>query len=284
MTPRSAQSASFRQVFLRSLTLLRVKRQPVLVGALSFALLSAVTASTMQIAVQRIQSRIGAEADLSWEELQDAVDQKVNAFSEADAMTVVRNFGKRSGPETLTSPDAAAMGFIAEVGPWLLGSFFIDSLILAIACLFFLLLATGGLQTGYESLQRLPGAIVPMLGLCFWFLFRSLVWLPFIGLFIAAYLGPRFILSPVILSSGEAGVFQSLHESMRRTSGRWLTIVLNLLALGALAIAVTWIGLVMIAVASLFSLKLALFAWLFLTMLLAAFAMFFLTMLTALLS
>lgn len=284
MKPRSAQSASFRQVFLRSLTLLRLKRYPVLVGALSFALLAAVTAATVQVAVQRIQSRIGAESGLSWQELQDAVDQRLSAFSEADGMTVVKNFGKQSDPETLTSPDAAAMGFIAEMGPWLLASFFIDSVILALACLFFLLLATGGLQTGYESLQRLPGAMLPMLGLFFWFLFRSLIWLPFIGLFIAAYLAPRFILSPVILSSGEAGVFQSLQESMRRTSGRWLTIVLNLLALAVLAIAVLWIGLIMIAVVSLFSLKLALFAWLFLTMLVAAFVMFFLTMLTALLS
>ena len=261
-----------------------MKRTPVLVGALSFALLAAVVAATMQTLVQVTETRIGSANGMSWEELQDAVDSKLKTLTEADALRVAARF--RDMPETgeIVKPDDAAIAFIAAIGPWLLLSFFVDLLIFWLACVYFLLTATGGLQTGYESLQRLPGMFFPMIGLTIWFSVRTLIWLPFIGLLIAAYLGPRFILSPVILASGEAGVFHSLHESLRRTSGRWAVIALNLLALVALCIAIWWIGLILIAVLSLFSLKLGLFVWLFLVMCTAAFCMFFLTMLTALLS
>jgi hypothetical protein len=60
-----------------------------------------------------------------------------------------------------------------------------------------------------------------MITLCFWIVIRSFVWIPLLGIIIAFFLLPRFILSPYLLLEERKDVMQSVRESIIRTKKSW---------------------------------------------------------------
>ncbi len=284
MAHRTVAGTSFGHICVRTATLLRMKFRPMLIGALSFALLSAVIAAAIGQKVGRIHDQITLSAGLTREQLQTTVDHRVSVFTDTDVSMLMREFrtGTPSSSEggTLTEEEAT-FAFIAGVGPWLLLSFLLNAAILFLACIFSLLLAAGGKQSPYGVAARLPGMILPMLGLSLLLFIRSFIWIPLVGWFVALYLGPRMALAPALLASGEAGVMQSIRLSMKRTKGRWAFLFFSLIGAALLSIALLWFGVVLVAIAALFSMKLSFFLWLLLLMLTAACQMFFLTALAA---
>lgn len=284
MTPRIAHGTSFGQVCTRTVTLLKMHVRPMLIGALSFALLSAVVAAAIGQKVGGIQEQIMLSADITGEQLQTAVDHRVRVFTDADVSKLTQEFRARtssfSDGGTLTEEEAT-LAFIAGVGPWLLLSVLLSGAILFLAALFFLLLAAGGRQSPSEIAARIPGKILPMIGLSLLLFIRSFIWIPLVGWLVALYLGPRMSLAPAILASGEAGIAESIRLSMRRTKGRWAFLLFSLIGAGLLSMLLLWFGVVFVAVAALFSMKLSFFLWLFLLMCIVACQMFFLTALTA---
>lgn len=255
-----------------------------LIGALSFALLSAVIAAAIGQKVGRIEDQITLSAGVTREQLQRAVDHRVTVFTETDASVLMERF--RSGTPPLSeggtlTEDSAVFAFIAGIGPWLLLSLLLHGTVLFIGCVFFLLLAAGGTQSPYDIAARLPGMIPAMFGLSLWLFFRSLLWIPFLGWLLALYLFPRLALAPALLAGGKAGIRSTLRESMRRTKGRVLFMLFSLIGAALLAVVFLWLGIILVAAVALFSIKLSLVLWLFLLYIVAALQMFFLTVLTA---
>lgn len=74
-----------------------------------------------------------------------------------------------------------------------------------------------------DAVRVLPA----MIGLQIWVFLRSFAWVPFIGIVFAIVLGPRFVLSQVILLQEKMSVLQSASESYQRTGGYWGKIVGN---------------------------------------------------------
>src|SRR3990167_7365833 len=75
---------------------------------------------------------------------------------------------------------------------------------------------------------------LPMLGLHVWVFLRTFAWVPFIGLITLIILGPRFVLSPVLLVQEGKGVFDSAKISYKKTSGYWGKIFGNMFVAGLL--------------------------------------------------
>ncbi len=275
---------SFGQVVLRTWSLIVMKWQGVVIGALFFAMLSAIVAASVDLKVQAIEDRIAADAGMTWEQLHDAVNVSLSTLDQTGMRVLLERMktGKNAPASAEKNvADSASDSFIIGVGPWILLSFAVNAFIVFVALTFFLMVATGGIETPFDTARRLPGMVLPMCGLAVIFFFRSLVWIPFVGFFIALYLVPRFIFAPVMYASGETTFFKSFHESFLRTSGRWLFMALSLIGLCFLSLFFMWFGLMFVAATTLFSLKLGLFLWLFLLMLCMAFQAFFLTTLTA---
>ncbi len=275
---------SFSQVVLRTWSLITIKWQGVLVGAIFFSMLSAMVAATVDLKIQAVEDRISSAAGMTWEQLHDAVDVRLSTLDQTGMKVIVERMrnGKTvpsSGEKSVT--DTASNSFIIGVGPWILLSFAVNAFIAFLAFTFFLTLATGGMETPFDSARRLPRMVLPMVGIVLLFFFRSLLWIPFFGLFIALYLVPRFILAPVMYAAGETTLCRSFHESFRRTSGRWLFMTFTLVGLCLMTFLFMWFGLMFVAAITLFSLKLGLILWLFLLTLSLAFQAFFLTTLTA---
>lgn len=293
MTPRTPASSlstvTFRQVMARTGAFLTVRWQPVLVGVLSFSLMVAVMSAFVHSRVQRVEDRLAAGFGMTWEELGNSVDATLATLTQSGALAIAsaaESIQWQSDPAVIRAaiPDpahAATVGYILGVGPWALLTVASFVCIAFVAWVFFLLLATSGLQSAYDATQRLPATVVRMAFLFFWMLVRSFLWVPLLGPVLALYFVPRIALAPVFLASGETGVLRSVQESVQRTRGSWWTVVFILLGIGLMLFLMLWGGLVLIAVVAIFSLKLASLLWFLAVMYVAAVGAVALTMLAA---
>jgi|GEM_PF-1483940 hypothetical protein len=294
MNPRIKQerSLTFRQLLIHTWALLAARWQSVLIGALSFTLLCAVTTAFTERSIAPIEDQLAGRLGITSQKLQDMVyeELRVASTTETGALYItqlarIEQERQRTGTGGIGVDDNSSATVTAEyvvrVGPVILISFVVQAVIFFVATVFFLLLSTAGMRSAYETAQRLPRMILPMIGLTLWILVRSFIWIPILGLIAATYLFPRLALAPVMLASGETGVAASVHESMRRTKGHWWTIVLAIIGILFTLLMFLWLALMIIAIVGVFSGKLAFFLWLLSLMLAVAVWAFSLTMLTA---
>jgi hypothetical protein len=279
----------FRELLVRTWLLLKIRSRSVFVGALSFALLYAVCSVFLQQKIDQKMSLAAADVQMTTDAFKEKLTATIQTISEADTLQFLTDFRTYFGhadevPVAVRqSPSGIVTVFAVRTFSLVLINLFVSMFILFLTGTYFYLLATAGMQTAYEALQRLPGTVFLMIGLWFWMMVRSFVWVPFIGPFIALYLLPRLYLSPVLLASGEFGFFQSARESMRRTHGKWLTVVLRLLGIALLVMLMLWPVLVLVAIVAFASAKLGFFLWLLATNIAMGASIFAITVLTAML-
>lgn len=252
--------APVAELFLGISSLLTRKKTPLAIATLSFAMLLAVGSAAVQFKVLHIEDGIMSEFGLDSDELRATVDADLMAISEMDVSEFMETSGFRIGSEAVQEQPSGehrvGLTYLRRVSPYVFIQLLFNTVVMFCAGVFFLLLFSGGSQSAYETARKLPGMIFPMCGLVIWLLVRSWIWIPLVGPAVAIYRIPRLLLAPVYLASGEAGVFESLHLSMRRTSGHWVAMFLRLALLVIVSILILWPMLVFVVGASLLSAKL----------------------------
>lgn len=281
---------TFRKVFLITAEVMAARSRPLLIAVLSFTLLSAVVAAFTDVRVQKVEDRLAADAGVSWVELTKVVNGRLANMTETGALRIaagvrMQKLGQvpsiNSGSlAMLDREEAMVIAYIAGIAPWSSLSFALIGAIFFVAGTFFLTLAVAGRQSAYEVSKRLPKSIFSMIGLCFWVLVRSFIWIPFIGLLIAVYMLPRLSLSPVLFIGGANGIMKSAGASMLRTRGKWFTVFVSFLGAAAVGILILWVGLSVVSVLAIFSSKAAWLLWMFSLFFAVAFEAFFWTMFT----
>ncbi len=227
-----------------------------------------------------------SELALDQEALRTTVDADLGVISTMEFGEFIQQSGYRFGAESLqpVGEHAVGMKFMLRVAPFIALQVLFNITVMFCAGVFFLLLFTRGSESAYQTAQRLPANILRMCGLMIWMLVRSLIWIPFIGPVLGIYMVPRLSLAPVFLASGEAGVFQSLHLSMRRTSGHWFTVFLRLVLILIVGCIILWPMLVLAVGVSLLSAKLGFMLLLLALMFMIAFLCASLTVLGAMMA
>lgn len=125
-------------------------------------------------------------------------------------------------------------------------TFIIAMIIGVVARAYYTLIAVKGLKDVQETLNMSLKWAWPLFLLGLWIALRSFVWIPFIGIIIAIFLAPRFILAPIYMLEQGKGVMESASLSYAKTSSSWPTILVVGLAFGLLlAVASIVIGVVL---------------------------------------
>ncbi len=251
--------APLSELFLGIATLLSRKKLPVAIATLSFAMLIAVGSAAVQFQVVRIEDGMMSEFRVDREKLRTTVDADLVAIGEMDVGEFIEASGIRFGSGNVASvpsgEHAFGLAYVRRVSPLVAAQMAFNLIVLFVAAVFFFLLFTGGSQSAYEAARRLPRMTLRMCALAVWLVVRSLLWIPLVGPFIALYMLPRLSLAPVFFAGGEAGVFQSIHLSLKRTSGRWLMTVIRLILIVVTALLILWPMLVLVVGVALLSVK-----------------------------
>lgn len=256
------------ELFQGAAGLMRVRYKPVTVGVVSFAMILAAGSAFAERRTSEIENQLASALSVDPQDLRDEVDAQVRTLGMLPLPEFMRTMEERYG-RAVIGPEAPALTkenvgvtYVVRVSPVVISMFLFTCVVMFMASVFFLLLFAAGRENSFEVVRRLPKEIIRMTLLQCWTLVRSWIWIPFAGPFIALYLFPRLSLAPTLLLSGEAGIFESLHESMKRTSGKWANVFLKLLCIGVVAMLLLWPLLVIISIVSLFSLKIGFFLWL----------------------
>lgn len=257
---KASTRAPLSELFLGISALLSRKKLPVAIATLSFAMLLAVGSAAVQFHTVRIEDGMMSEFGVDREKLRTTVDSDLVAIGEMDVSEFIETSGIRFGSGSVTDAPsgehALGLTYVRRVSPFVALQMLFNIAVMFVAAVFFLLLFAGGSQSAYEVARKLPRMTVSMCGLLIWVLVRSLLWVPLVGPFIALYMLPRLSLAPVFFAGGEAGVFQSIHLSQKRTSGRWLTTVIRLILIVVTALLILWPMLVLVVGIALLSVKL----------------------------
>ena len=195
---------------------------------------------------------------LAEDQFVEAVNADIEGISTLNVPELMEAMGvDPSGKNPLPVPTKYALGFnyVWAIGPIVAFQLFIEMAVLFSAATFFLLLFSRGSISPYDAARLLPVYTVRMLVLGLWMFVRSYIWIPFIGLPLSLYFMPRLALAPVIVASGEAGVFESCRLSMRSTSGHWMGMFLKFILVVIAAFLLWWPMLIASIGVSLFILK-----------------------------
>jgi len=207
----------------------------ILVGAVLFGLILGVTQSLIgQRAVRQTESAL-EDIGINMQQMQD-IQQRIQA---GDQAAIEEFFGAM--PEFDTAEEAESMAnsmasAYRNLLPAIGVSMLIIWLISLIASAYFLLIALNENVTPQDALVRVPGLIIPLFLLSLWIFVRTFMWIPFIGIITGIILGPRFILSPVLLVRDRKGVIESAKLSYAKTSGFWGKILGNVIVAAILAL------------------------------------------------
>lgn len=256
------------QLFLGAADLVRVRWQPVTIGIVSFAMILAVGSAFAERRTSEIEEKLAVGLSMEVQDVRDHVELQVQELGMLPFPEFMKTMEERYGQSVIGSEvplltkENVGIAYVVRVSPIVVSVFLFMCIVMFGASVYFLLLFASRKENPFEILRRFPREIIRMIGLQCWMLVRSFVWIPFIGPFIAVYLLPRLSLAPTLLLSGEAGIFESLHRSMKRTSGKWATVFLRLLLIGVVAMLLLWPLIVIASAVSLFSLKIGFFLWL----------------------
>ena len=243
-------------------------------------MLCAVVSAAIGQRMQTIEDRVARETNLSWQELSERLDERLMAFDQNDAQSLMAELGFKRTGVTITvpplTPDTAPFIYLLGIAPWIALSSLLHMSILFVASVFFLLLGSRNPESLRDIVVLLPAMCLKTIGLVFWFFVRSFLWFPLIGPILLLFMTPRLALGPALLASGRTGVFLSLRESIKLTKGHWFFVALSLFSLLIITLLILWLGVLLVAATTLFSAKLGFFLWLLFVMFLAAMQMFFL--------
>lgn len=243
--------APVADLFLGVSSLLSQRKVPLAVAILSFAMLLAVGSAAVRFRILHIEDGLMSEFSLDRDVLRTEIEKDLTKISEMDVSEFIRQGGFQSGQTS-----SLGLRYVRLTMPVIALQMFFNAAVMFIAGVFFLLLFTRGSESGYDAAQRLPRTIARMCGLVLWMLVRSFIWILPIGPLIAVYMLPRLALAPVILAGGEAGIFQSMQLSMKRTSRRWLAMFIRLVLIAIVAFLILWPMLVITVGITLLSMKL----------------------------
>ncbi|MDD5469347.1 MAG: hypothetical protein PHO92_00905 [Candidatus Peribacteraceae bacterium] len=217
--------SSFRRVFAT-----------VFIGAVIFGLILGVGQSLVgQRVAQQADSTLGG-LGIDMQQIQD-LQQRMQAGDEAAfdefAVAMQQFGGSEEQQEMLTG---AIFSMYKKILPMMGVSMLLMWVICLIASAYFLLIALNEKATFQEALGRVPSLIIPLLLLSLWIFMRTFVWIPFIGIITGIILGPRFVLSPVLLVRDHKGVLESAKLSYAKTGGFWGKIFGNMIVACALGL------------------------------------------------
>lgn len=268
---------SIPELVLGALRLCRRLWLGILIAAVSFAMILAAVSGFSERRIAQIEDRMAAHLKMSDEEFQAETERQVRELGTLDAVTFVESLqrhgsGALAGKAPLPAKNELGIAYIAQVGPYVFLLLAVNLFVGFAAFIYFLLFFTRITKSPYETIPTLLRNILPMSFAWFWALVRSYIWIPLIGPFLALYMTPRLAPAFVYIASGEAGVFEGFHLSIKRTKGHWFGAALGLLVICIVTFAlVLWPAMVVAAIASLFSLKIGFVLWLIGAMLAIAF-------------
>ncbi len=279
---RQFQGASIRHLILGCVELMRSRLVPVSIASAFFALLLAVGSTFADARIQSVQDDILLRAKISEDVFREKVTSWATETSDLDLIKFASDYHSR-GLSLSTEPtlENAPMLFILRTWPYVLGLLFFDLVILFIAATFFLTYFSDPLLSPSDAARKLPSSICRILGLALWMMIRSFSWIPIAGPIIGCYFFPRFVLAPSLVASGDSTIRESIHVSMARTSGKWLSIVGRLIVFVLLSFALLWFVMVIAGVLSIFVVKLGFLVWLFGLLFVIAFQVAYFVVLTA---
>lgn len=251
----------------RATDILHSRWQTLAVSSLVFTMLCAIGSGYVERRTDAIEIEVSSALDMTREEFTIEAQKQVFELGALEMQTFVETFRGRVGQPAIGSTvavtrDQIGVIYVSRIAPLVFGLLAVELALAFIAFVYFLILLSRDKASASESILVLLRKIIPAVGLGFWLFFRSFVWIPFFGPLIALYFAPRLVIAPVILTSGETGVFQSARESMKRTSGSWLTVVLRLLGIFLACLLLLWFLLVPISIVTLFSFKIGYILWL----------------------
>lgn len=257
---------AFPSVVLGATQLLRQKWMPVLVAAITFSMIAAVGLAFVERKIDMIETKLSAASKMTRDDLEAEIDAQVLKLGSMDASVLLSSqdfrlsAAQRVDAKTVDKSQVGVI-YVASAGPMILALFFADLLIAFIAAIFFLRLFSSGSSSAYETMMRLPFLLLPFVGLVFWMLLRSFLWIPLLGIPIALYVLPRLSLAPVFVAAGSYGPLVAVRESMKRTKRRWAQLFLAWLGVTLTGLLSLWVLLVLTSVIVLFSAKIGLFVW-----------------------
>lgn len=284
-------------LILGAFGLLRQKLIPVMLGVLCFTMLFAVGSAYLDRSVDQVLLTLADQTGLTADEVQASIETELETIMESgsaqgDSGAVLGSSDRlnalllrasaeqeelSAGMQVTVNRDSVLSSYLACIGATAFGVFVFYAVILFFSMLFFSLLFVLGRSSASSVVIRLPLMIVPAFGVLFLLFLRSFIWVPFLGLPLAIYFLPRLSLAPVILLSGEAGVFGSVALSLKRTKGLWFPLFLRFLGGFLLLLSIGWFVILIAGSVMLFSAKIGFLLWLCGLVFMIAVAMAFLT-------
>lgn len=170
--------------------------------------------------LEKLAERMEAGDQAAFEEMMEKIGVMEGAGMENDGMT----------------QEEKAMMLMKDTLPKV-GLFALVSMILAIlGNIFYVVYALNPSLGIHGAFAKVPSLIVPMIGVWIWAFLRSFAWIPVIGVIFGIVIGPRLMMSSVILIKEGRGVTESVKLSHERSAGYWGKIVGNCIV-AAVAIA-----------------------------------------------
>ncbi|MDD5055923.1 MAG: hypothetical protein PHZ00_06700 [Candidatus Peribacteraceae bacterium] len=288
-------------LILGAFGLIRQKWPSFCVGVLFFGMLLAVGSAYLDRSVDRVLETLGQQTGLTAEEVQATVEAQFREI--ADSASVQSDSGAiiassdglnslllqasslqdqlRAGVQPAVTKDLILPSYLARMGTTAFGIFVFYIVVLFLSMLFFCLLSVSGPASISDVVLRLPFTVLPAVGLVLLIVLRSFLWVPFLGLPLGLYFLPRLSLAPILLLSGEAGIFRSAAVSMHRTKGLWFPLFLRFLGGFLLLLSIGWFVILIAGSVMLFSVKIGFLLWFCGLIVLVAVAMAFLTVVAA---
>jgi hypothetical protein len=209
--------------------------QPILLGAIIFG---GLTWATSYALVGRQAAMLGEKAGMmgqgaeEWGKKMEDLGNRMErgdmaGMTDEQAAEMARNL-VGDGMKTAGVSGGMLGGLLAGAGLTLL----IAMIIGVVARAYYTLIAVKGLKDVQETLNMSLKWAWPLFLLGLWIALRSFIWIPVVGLFIAIFLGPRFILAPLYMIEQGKGVMESASLSYAKTSKDWLRIFVVGLVIG----------------------------------------------------
>lgn len=246
--------------------LLRSRWEAIAVSTLVFTMLCAVGSAYVERRTDAIETEVSTALSMTREEFTNEAQRQVIQLGTLEMQSFVKTFEERTGPPTISAGvavtrDKIGVIYVSRIAPLVFGLLAIELLLAFIAAVLFVIVLAPRKDAGSDIVMLLK-KLIPSIGLVFWMMFRSLLWIPFVGPLLAIFYGPRLVLAPVFLLTGEAGVFGSVRLSLKRTMGQWSSILLRMIGIFLVCFLLLWFVLVPISIVTLFSFKIGYFLWL----------------------
>ncbi|MEQ1848999.1 MAG: hypothetical protein ABL890_00195 [Candidatus Peribacteraceae bacterium] len=261
MRSSTHSSPSLSDLFSQIGALLLRSWSAVLLSALCFALFSAVLSTVPDRWMQAREDKLAASMNLRWDELRARVEADMQELLAVPTEVIVKEMQSMS---MFPAPDASShisLVYFMNVGPYIFVGILIGLSILFLSVSYYFLLFASSTPSSLHALRRMPVFIVRFLTLTLMQMAASLIWVPFVGIGLAAYMLPRFAFAPARLAIGKVHSFTAMKESWMLTRGRWLRILVRLILLCLVGFMLLWLCSIPVSAAVLFQPKLGALLW-----------------------